>query len=76
MFEGSHPTHSEYHDYPGEYPHKYPKAGQDNSKVSLWSYDMKNGKDRRRSDVPVDSGRLLSTHQDIARRQQSDCVIR
>ena len=44
MFEGSHPTHSEYHDYPGEYSYKYPKAGQDNSKVSLWSYDMKNGK--------------------------------
>ena len=31
-------------DYPGEYSYKYPKAGQDNSKVSLWSYDMKNGK--------------------------------
>ena len=54
MFEGSHPTHSEYHDYPGEYSYKYPKAGQDNSKVSLWSYDMKNGKTVA-LDVPVDS---------------------
>ena len=54
MFEGSHPTRSEYHDYPGEYSYKYPKAGQDNSKVSLWSYDMKNGKTVA-LDVPVDS---------------------
>ena len=52
MFEGSHPTRSEYHDYPGEYSYKYPKAGQDNSKVSLWSYDMKNGKTVA-LDVPV-----------------------
>ncbi len=44
LFEGAEPAHVEYHDYPGEYSYKYPKAGQDNSKVSLWSYDLKNGK--------------------------------
>ncbi len=54
LFEGSHPTRTEFHDYPGEYSYKYPKAGQDNSKVSLWSYDLKNGKTVA-LDVPVDA---------------------
>ena len=54
LFEGSNPTRKEFHDYPGEYSYKYPKAGQDNSKVSLWSYDMKSGKTIA-LDVPVDA---------------------
>ena len=54
LFEGSHPTNSQYHAYPGEYSYKYPKAGQDNSKVSLWSYNLKSGKVIS-LDVPVDS---------------------
>ena len=54
LFEGAKPTRSEFHDYPGEYSYKYPKAGQDNSKVSLWSYDMKTGKTLS-LDVPVDA---------------------
>lgn len=54
LFEGSNPLHKEYHDYPGEYSYKYPKAGQDNSKVSLWSYDLKTGKTIPLS-VPVDA---------------------
>lgn len=54
LFEGSHPTRSEFHDYPGEYSYKYPKAGQDNSKVSLWSYNLKSGKTLALN-VPVDT---------------------
>ena len=54
LFEGSHPTRTEFHDYPGEYSYKYPKAGQDNSKVSLWSYDLKSGKTIALN-VPVDA---------------------
>ena len=54
LFEGAKPAHPEFHDYPGEYSYKYPKAGQDNSKVSLWSYDLKTGKTIR-LDVPVDA---------------------
>lgn len=54
LFEGAKPAHPEFHDYPGEYSYKYPKAGQDNSKVSLWSYDLKAGKTIR-LDVPVDT---------------------
>lgn len=44
LFQGSHPANKELADYPGEYSYKYPKAGQDNSEVSLWSYNLKDGK--------------------------------
>ena len=54
LFEGSHPDRKEFHDYPGEYSYKYPKAGQENSKVSLWSYDLKTGKTIS-LDVPIDA---------------------
>lgn len=54
LFEGSHPQRKEFHGYPGEYSYKYPKAGQDNSRVSLWSYDLKSGKTIRLN-VPVDA---------------------
>ncbi len=54
LFQGANPTREEFHDYPGEYSYKYPKAGQDNSKVSLWSYDMKTGKIIALN-VPVDA---------------------
>ena len=54
LFEGAEPKRTEFHDYPGEYSYKYPKAGQDNSKVSLWSYDLKTGKTIRLN-VPVDA---------------------
>ena len=54
LFEGACPKRDEFHDYPGEYSYKYPKAGQDNSKVSLWSYDLKTGKTISLN-VPVDA---------------------
>ncbi|MBP1539022.1 MAG: S9 family peptidase [Prevotella sp.] len=41
MFQGMNPVRSEYEYYPGAYSYKYPKAGQDNSRVSVWSYDIK-----------------------------------
>lgn len=54
MFQGAKPTRNEYATYPGEYSYKYPKAGEDNSKVSLWSYSLKDGKTRALN-VPVDA---------------------
>lgn len=44
MFRGAKPTKKEYEVYPGEYAYKYPKAGEDNSKVSVWSYQLDNDK--------------------------------
>lgn len=41
MFKGAQPEHKEYAEYPGSYTYKYPKAGQVNSTVTAWSYDIK-----------------------------------
>ena len=54
LFRGSHPEKDEYATYPGLYTYKYPKAGEDNSKVSVWSYDIKSHQTRK-IDVPVDA---------------------
>ena len=54
MFQGQKPALTEYADYPGLYSYKYPKAGQDNSKVSVWSYDIKSHKTKKLQ-VPLDA---------------------
>ena len=50
--------------YPSSFSYKYPKAGEDNSKVSVWSYDILS-KQTRKMDVPIDSDgyvpRIVST---------------
>ncbi len=43
-YRGADPVRTQYEVYPGEYSYKYPKAGEDNSKVSVWSYQLDNGK--------------------------------
>ncbi|TXJ59064.1 S9 family peptidase [Prevotella brunnea] len=43
-FMGSKPTRKEFMVYPGEYAYKYPKAGEDNSKVTVWAHNLINGK--------------------------------
>lgn len=40
MYKGMKPEKNEYAEYPGLYSYKYPKAGADNSKVSVMSYDI------------------------------------
>ena len=54
MFQGEKPALTEYADYPGLYSYKYPKAGQANSKVSVWSYDIKSHK-AMKLQVPLDA---------------------
>lgn len=44
LFRGMKPEHEEYALYPGSYTYKYPKAGEDNSLVSVWAYDIKSHK--------------------------------
>lgn len=41
MYKGLKPEKQDNAVYPGFYSYKYPKAGEDNSKVSAWSYDIK-----------------------------------
>lgn len=43
VYKGLNPIHKENSIYPGEYRFKYPKAGEKNSVVSVWVYDIKAG---------------------------------
>ncbi len=54
LFKGLEPEKKEYADYPGSYTYKYPKAGQENAKVSLWSYNL-TSKATQKLDMPLDS---------------------
>ncbi|UKK76927.1 S9 family peptidase [Segatella bryantii] len=54
MYKGSMPEIEEFRIYPGLYSYKYPKAGEDNSKVSAWSYDLKS-KTSIPLNVPMDA---------------------
>ena len=64
MFQGMKPEFTENALYPVAYSYKYPKAGEDNSKVSVWSYDIQS-RQTRQLQVPVpDEGylpRIMST---------------
>lgn len=54
LFMGSHPTMKANEVYPGTYTYKYPKAGEDNSIVSVWSYDIQTHKTNRLQ-VPLEA---------------------
>ena len=54
LFMGSHPTMKANEVYPGTYTYKYPKAGEDNSIVSVWSYEIQTHKTNRLQ-VPLES---------------------
>jgi len=54
MFKGIAPEHKENASYPGLYTYKYPKAGEDNAKVSVLSYDIKSHQTRTLQ-VPLDA---------------------
>jgi dipeptidyl-peptidase 4 len=43
IYKGSNPEKKEYAIYPGEYSFKYPKAGEKNSIVQIYVYDVKSG---------------------------------
>lgn len=64
LFKGLKPEKQECAAYPGAYTYKYPKAGQENSKVSAWSFDIKSRRVQK-LDVPMDADgympRILST---------------
>ena len=44
MFKGMAPERTENTDYPHPYSYKYPKAGQQNAKMTAWSFDVKTKK--------------------------------
>lgn len=65
LFMGSHPTMKANEVYPGTYTYKYPKAGEDNSIVSVWSYEIQTHKTNRLQ-VPLEGNgyipRIKSTN--------------
>lgn len=50
---GAYPEKSQYATYPGEYEYKYPMAGEQNSKVTVLTYDIKSHVTRQMQ-VPLD----------------------
>ena len=82
MYKGLKPEKAEYADYPGAYLYKYPIAGETNSTVSAWSYDIKSHQTRKLQ-VPVDADgympRIISTNNgtDVAvytMNRHQDCL--
>ena len=64
LFRGMKPERQEFATYPGFYTYKYPKAGEQNSKLTLLSYDIKSHQTRTMQ-LPLDADgyipRLLTT---------------
>lgn len=54
LYKGTNPENTEFLDYPGSYTYKYPCPGFDNSKVAVFSYDIK-AHQTRKMDLPLDA---------------------
>jgi dipeptidyl-peptidase-4 len=54
MYKGLNPEKTEYAGYPGFYTYKYPIAGEDNSRVAVWSFDIAS-RQKRQLQVPLDA---------------------
>ena len=54
LYKGLAPERPEYAEYPGAYTYKYPVPGQVNSKVSVYSFDIKSHQTRQ-IDLPLDA---------------------
>ena len=64
FFKGSNPERTENATYPSIYSYKYPKAGEDNSRVSAWSFDIKSRRIQQLNIPLADDGympRIIST---------------
>ena len=68
-FQGTNPAMTEYKLYPGVYSYKYPKAGEDNSKISVHSYDIKS-RVTRTLDVPVEADGYIPRIQRTSEKDQ------
>ncbi|MGL5772351.1 MAG: DPP IV N-terminal domain-containing protein, partial [Bacteroidales bacterium] len=54
MYKGLDPAYPQYTLYPGALKYKYPKAGEENAKVSVHTYNIKT-RDIKRMNVPLDA---------------------
>ncbi len=66
LFKGLNPERQEYADYPGAYAYKYPIAGEENSRVTVWSFDI-SSRQTRQLQLPLGADdyvpRLIMTSQ-------------
>lgn len=69
LYMGSNPGRSEYELYPGSYTYKYPVAGEVNSDVTVWAYNVDTKKNSQMN-VPLEAEgyipRILFTNSDPA----------
>ncbi|MHC1707900.1 MAG: S9 family peptidase [Bacteroidales bacterium] len=56
--------------YPQEYRYKYPKAGEDNSRVTLWIYDLE-----KKTTLPVDLGKVSDYYIPRVKWTQNPAVL-
>ena len=64
FFKGSKPERIENATYPSTYSYKYPKAGEENSRVSAWSFDIKSRRTQQLNIPLAEDGympRMIST---------------
>ena len=65
LYKGLKPEQKQYEEYPGAYTYKYPVAGADNAKCTVWSFDIAS-RQTRQLQVPLDSDgyipRIKMTH--------------
>ena len=54
LYKGLNPELTEFTEYPGAYTYKYPVAGADNAKCTVWSFDIAS-RQTRQLQVPVDA---------------------
>ena len=54
LYKGLNPELTEFAEYPGAYTYKYPVAGADNAKCTVWSFDIAS-RQTRLLQVPVDA---------------------
>lgn len=54
LYKGLNPSDDRYADYPGSYAYKYPIAGETNSSVAVYSFDIKS-RQTRKMQLPMDA---------------------
>lgn len=82
LYKGLKPVRNEFADYPGFYTYKYPIAGEDNSHVSVMSFDI-GSRQTRQLQLPIDADgyvprlKMISNSTEIAvftLNRHQDCL--
>lgn len=69
LYKGSSPSYDSYSTYPGFYEYKYPKAGEQNSTVSVLTFDIKS-RQTRTMNIPLESDSYIPRIQFTGEKDQ------